>query len=168
VSRGDVFVIEDSEPEDSGSDDDVPVVSASLPSREAVINVNDEEEEGIADEESPNNTEEKKRELNASVAMDMQHPDDASSEEGKEDVDLYDFVFTLNEIVTHLTIFDTDNSLTDMSEACIDTIEGILKNLNKDYQKDLFTNSKRIYEDFRSSNKENEEQGLKFDIEKNL
>ncbi|XP_078611648.1 uncharacterized protein LOC144882028 isoform X2 [Branchiostoma floridae x Branchiostoma japonicum] len=87
VSRGDVFVIEDSEPEDSGSDDDVPVVSASLPSREAVINVNDEEEEGIADEESPNNTEEKKRESNGTVAMETQHLDDASGEEGTEDED---------------------------------------------------------------------------------
>ncbi|XP_035694551.1 DNA excision repair protein ERCC-6-like [Branchiostoma floridae] len=87
VSRGDVFVIEDSEPEDSGSDDDVPVVSTALPSREAVINVNDAEEEGITHEESPHNTEEKKRELNASVAMDTQHPDDASGEEGTEDED---------------------------------------------------------------------------------
>ncbi|XP_066288663.1 DNA excision repair protein ERCC-6-like [Branchiostoma lanceolatum] len=87
ASRGDVFVIEDSESEESGSDDDVPVVSAIGPAREAIVDVSEEEEKRVVNEKSfheTNTIEWEQQETTAAVAMETQHPDDEGSEEGME------------------------------------------------------------------------------------
>ncbi|XP_078692407.1 DNA excision repair protein ERCC-6-like [Branchiostoma floridae x Branchiostoma belcheri] len=84
-SRGDVFVIEDSEPEEAGSDDDVPVVSAAGFAQDAIIDVSEEEEEIVDDFESESlrdrNTVERKEEMTAAV------PHIDSREGGTEDED---------------------------------------------------------------------------------
>ncbi|CAH1269180.1 ERCC6L [Branchiostoma lanceolatum] len=83
ASRGDVFVIEDSESEESGSDDDVPVVSAIGPARE----VSEDERKRVVNEKSfheTNTIEWEQEETTAAVAMETQHPDDEGSEEGME------------------------------------------------------------------------------------